>query len=179
MPRFRILLFAYPFAFSTQEMEALLRADCGRSPNARPHKQVDFAALAAVVKTADDIKKGFADKVARRLNADPDVPGTAPYLYQILRRKNDQDKNCIHCLCHARHEDGVLYIGCANKDSCKHATGWFHPGCVGLAAKVKNRADCERHADFVCPVCLNPEIERDYQQVFLSPDSDEEEGEDN
>lgn len=113
-----------------------------------------------------------------------ELRGVKPFVKQVGVRKDQVRSKGNHCLCRAKDEE-VLWIACSNFETgeCDHATGWFHPRCVGLA-HLKTDKDVEDAGEWQCPCCVSEEARKSYRTYsshsFLRPSSagDEESGSD-
>jgi hypothetical protein len=133
---------------------ARLRAD-GTSRNI--YTPVEASEVLAAVMDNAKIDAAIRALWARRLESTP----LAKSLKQVGRRKMQHGD---HCVCHAPDDKARLWIACDNKGAaetdrghCKHATGWFHPECVGLST-LRSPADVAAHGRWACPLCVRPAL---------------------
>lgn len=117
-------------------------------------------------------------EIERLLTLRLDADGGIEFL---VRTGNLKRRTGPHCLCAASEGDEEVWIGCANfsdnarENRCRHKTGWFHPRCVGLGAKLRSEDDVKDHGSWQCPCCRNAAARREYKDVYLEPDDSDEE----
>ena len=83
-------------------------------------------------------------------------------------------------MCHSSDDAHEVWLGCENRGdehddvgTCKHATGWFHPRCVGLGAVLVSEDDVAASPSWQCPWCDRDQQETNYAAVFLKLSGDD------